>query len=551
MYPSVQALLDASLPFPDDPSVNDILHHNAALESSRQEDTIGKLLLQREAYLRSLTAEKRRLDEAMGLILKEINSIEAQCDVLRKSTTSPIRALPVDVLRAIFYLCVEPTVLDPAFECSVPPHMQSLLRLTHVCKWWRLIVHDMPTLWQWLVLTLRNLAHPEAHSCIEQWPVHASDLPLAYTICADPKDHPSWNLLSGRNALKALCSRAVSQLMRNQSQFPSHRLRVLYIMVPAQYLIPALSLLPPRAFPRLRSLQLYLPKRYSNETGRALPLTSPIRAFEDATRLTTLQLVMVIDETLADHLHLPWSSLTALTLHIQGPSCAFIAILQLCPRLIKLHIDERALKFPPNTHLGMLWDTLAGRGMRHDDLRTLSFKQTSTCLTSLDAPKLSNAELHGIIWHSARPLFVAFLQRASNITSLTLVDCDFSDSHNDGLPLMPMWRLLSQVEELVLDNCAFSVLMLVDELIVRSGETPVLPYLKDLRILELRGNPPCDPDLMVDKFAAMVESRMRPRPGVSPIRRVELWPRDQETFSPDFSLRVQDILGDSVKLVLP
>ncbi|KAL1705882.1 hypothetical protein EV121DRAFT_202675 [Schizophyllum commune] len=550
MYPSVQALLDASLPFPDDPSVNDILQHNAALESPQQEDTISKLLAQREEHLRSLTAEKRRLDEAKSLIHKEIDSMEVQCDVLRKATASPIRALPVDVLRAIFYLCIEPTVLDPPFECAVPPHMQSLLRLTHICNSWRLVVHDMPTLWQWLVLTLRNLARPEAHSCIEQWPMHAADLPLAYTICADPKDHPSWNLSSDRNALEALCSREVSQLMRNQLQFPSHRLHDLHIMLPAQHLIPALSLLPPRAFPKLRSLQLYLTKRYCKETGRALPLTSPIRAFKGATRLTALHLVMVVDETLADHLHLPWSSLTVLTLHMQGPSSVFIAILQLCPRLRKVHIDERALEFPPNTHQGMLWDTLAGRVMRHDSLRTLTFKQTSTCLTSLDAPKLSSAELHGIIWCTARPFFVAFLQRASNITSLTLVDCDFTNSVNVGLPMTPMWHVLSRVRVLVLDDCAFSVQMLVDELTVRSGETPVLPCLKDLRILQLRGYPPCDPDGMVDKFAVMVESRMRPRSGISTIRRVELWPREEETFPSDFAPRVQNILGDGVELVL-
>ena len=56
---------------------------------------------------------------------------------------------------------------------------------------------------------------------------------------------------------------------------------------------------------------------------------------------------------------------------------------------------------------------------------------------------------------------------------------------------------------------------------------------------------------MVDKFAAMVESRMRPRSGISPIRRVELWPREEEMFPPDFAPRVQNILGDGVELVLP
>ncbi|KAI4524034.1 hypothetical protein GGG16DRAFT_46806 [Schizophyllum commune] len=550
LYPSVQALLDASPPFPDDPSVNDILYHNAVLESSQQKDTIKKLLAQREAHLRSLTAEKRRLDEAISLIHKEIDAMEVQCDVLRKATASPIRALPVDVLRAIFYLCVDPTVLDPPFNYSVPPHMQSHLRLTHICRWWRRIVHDMPTLWQWLLLTQRSIVHPNARFCIEQWPMYSSELPLSYTICGDPEDDPLWNSSNGEVGIEALCSRGVSELMRDAHRFPSHRLQSLYIVLPASHLIPALSHLPPRAFPRLEDLQLYLPKEHSSETSRVLPLTSPIHAFEDATLLSALHLVMVVDDTLSDHLRLPWASLTDLTLNFQGPSSAFIAILQLCPRLVRVHIDERGLELPLDTRRGMLWTTPAAPIIM-DDLRSLSFMDTSTCLASLGAPNLSFIELHGINWHQAMPPLAAFLQHASNITWLTLVNCDFMGPDDGCLPMTPMWHPLSQVEELVLDNCAFSVLMLVDELTVRSGETPVLPCLKDLRILELRGYPPCDPDGMVDKFAAMVESRMRPRSGISPIRRVELWPREEETFPSDFAPRVQNILGDGVELVLP
>ncbi|KAI5899271.1 uncharacterized protein SCHCODRAFT_01147006 [Schizophyllum commune H4-8] len=550
MYSSVQALLEASPSLPSDSSLLDTLYSNAALASSQQKDLISTLLTQREEHLRRLAVEKACLDEALDLIRGERERMEAQCNALRKATASPIRTLPVDALRDIFSLSIEPTPhSDPPFEYSVPPHMQSLLRLTHICRWWRQILHDTPTLWQQLILTLRGIANPQAQSCIEQWPVHASNLPLSYTIWADPSysQRHAWEALN-EDARETLCLRAVSGMMRSGLQFPSRRVKDLRLALHARHVVPALSSLGPLAFSSLESLQLhFLPER--TDDGEVRPTVSNIYTFEDAINLSSLHLTAVVDNTFGQHLRLRWSALTDLTLRLGGPSDAFIAILKLCPGLRTLHIDEGGLKAPLNMFLYQLWDALA-TPLLMDHLRVLRFERRSTCLTSLNTPNLSTAEFQGLYWQSARPLFSAFLQRAPNITFLTFAACDFCVSDAEGASMRPLLRLLPQVELLVFDDCSLNVLRLFDDLTVRSRDTLVLPCLQRLHLIKLSPAGARKYDAIVDTFVAMIDSRAH-LPSVSPIQRIELWPRTNRVFPPDFVSRVRGLLVGDVELILP
>ncbi|KAL1744182.1 hypothetical protein HDZ31DRAFT_39237, partial [Schizophyllum fasciatum] len=545
-----RALIEASPSLPYDSSLIECLYLNAYPESPEQRIIISALLAKGQKHLLELRADLGCMPTDPDSRLSEIKSFEAVCDVLRKATNPPIRRLSIDVLSDILSLCVEPAPdWNIPLEYSVPPNIASLLRITQVCRGWRQAVHDMPRLWQEFSLTLRSMAHSNSGDCITQWPVNAAELTLSYSIWADPRyvcrrGHNPPQDQSDHDQDDALCLRTVEDLLSSDTVFPAHRMQRLRLGLLSRHLPPALARLSPDAFPRLEFLHINCPDVFSkNGLRQPVVLATTVTAFSNARRLRRLHLTMFADETLGQRIQLPWSSLAELTLELRGRPEDFIAVLRLCPRLVTLRIDERRIAWHG------IRDEVLAEPVTLDRLQTLRCTAHTSCHLALDAPNLATFHAEHIVWYSRFNAHrnTPFFSRANGIVALTLSCCDLS--HVD-VRFVPVLALLPRLRLLVLVRCTVSLSVVFEALTGGRGEQPTLvPCLQELRVVRSMPAGPRDPRVTAETFTAMIASRRGALPGLSRIQRIEVWPRPESMFAPNFDERVLEMLEGDVEVI--
>ncbi|KAI4525373.1 hypothetical protein K525DRAFT_219765, partial [Schizophyllum commune Loenen D] len=118
MYASVQALLDTKPQLPANSAVNEVLYENAAFESEHQRKLVEGLISERETHLRGLEAEITTLVDALDGLRQQQKTVRDELDVCRSAVSSPIRALPIDLITAILESTVDRTPWDPNSERS-------------------------------------------------------------------------------------------------------------------------------------------------------------------------------------------------------------------------------------------------------------------------------------------------------------------------------------------------------------------------------------------------------------------------------------------------
>ncbi|KAF8164492.1 hypothetical protein K438DRAFT_1506312, partial [Mycena galopus ATCC 62051] len=102
-------------------------------------------------YLRSLladpTEELARIDaeiDGMDIIIRRLRAERALLQTTidaHRALISPMRRVPDDVLREIFFACLPDThnaLIDPA---------EAPILLERICKHWRVVSHSTPMLW--------------------------------------------------------------------------------------------------------------------------------------------------------------------------------------------------------------------------------------------------------------------------------------------------------------------------------------------------------------------------------------------------------------------
>ncbi|KIM41467.1 hypothetical protein M413DRAFT_57011, partial [Hebeloma cylindrosporum] len=94
-------------------------------------------------------AEIQRLQEKKAAIQKSIDSYTIML--------SPMRRLPTDILREIFYRCLHST-RNPIISATEAPML-----LTRVCSLWRSVALTSPNIWAAL-----HIPHPDLHKIVSE-----------------------------------------------------------------------------------------------------------------------------------------------------------------------------------------------------------------------------------------------------------------------------------------------------------------------------------------------------------------------------------------------
>ena len=122
------------------PHFADLLKNNEAPSDAIIQE-VSELCAIARNDLRQIDAEIQRLQEKRSVIRKSIDSYT--------TILSPIRRLPTDILREIFYQCLHST-RNPIMSAAEAPML-----LTQVCSLWRSVALTSPDIWAEL-----HIPHP-------------------------------------------------------------------------------------------------------------------------------------------------------------------------------------------------------------------------------------------------------------------------------------------------------------------------------------------------------------------------------------------------------
>lgn len=168
-----------------------------AASSTSEESSYAELLALAPDYSIQLT-EKQRLLARTGLQLEseellrvssQIEALERQRDVLKSnvesytSLLSPMRLLPREVLGEVFFHVLEPIESgNPALIAQEAP-----LLLCYVCKWWKSVAYETPTLWARVHFvspqrTYRGYPSDRRKQILERWLRRSGNLPLSISV---------------------------------------------------------------------------------------------------------------------------------------------------------------------------------------------------------------------------------------------------------------------------------------------------------------------------------------------------------------------------------
>ena len=136
---------------------------------SESETTEGELLGRRDRIEKSPTTCPSSQNDMTELYAR-IDKIETHL--------SPIRLLPVDVLRKVFTHFRDTQIVAPSKQC--PP----LLSISQVCSSWRTITINSPSLWNSITITLTEYSMRRINwgYLLDLWLKRSKDSPLTFEI---------------------------------------------------------------------------------------------------------------------------------------------------------------------------------------------------------------------------------------------------------------------------------------------------------------------------------------------------------------------------------
>ncbi|KAF8634768.1 hypothetical protein AX15_000729 [Amanita polypyramis BW_CC] len=257
--------------------------------------TVERAIQDGEAKIAGVDGEIRRF----GLILQQLT--EQKKELLRdvaykRSLISPIRRLPVELLRQVFLECLPPGDLDRS-SLSVSPFV-----LSQVCRQWRAVAHSMPVLWSTFEVvecgwTREEGAPSPAETRFNSFIGRSGELPLSFRFSS---------YLKGLKERQPNIHPILSKLFQL-----SHRWRNTWLGLPYRaYTDDSQEYSNPLSLPELESLILENPHI---AIGGFLPEgVQAVRMFSIAPRLTQLSLQKYLLPTRA--FVFPWSQIRQLHL---------------------------------------------------------------------------------------------------------------------------------------------------------------------------------------------------------------------------------------------
>ncbi|KAI5834628.1 hypothetical protein K523DRAFT_60482 [Schizophyllum commune Tattone D] len=537
MYASVQALLDTKPQLPANSAVNEVLYENAAFESEHQRKLVEGLISERETHLRGLEAEITTLVDALDGLRQQQKTVRDELDVCRSAVSSPIRALPIDLITAILESTVDRTPWDPNSERSyVSPTVVSLLRTTQVCRAWRLAMHGKPTLWSELILewgSISSAAYTHgSKACITQWFSRAGELPLSLTIRDSTISPPDSTWYRKTHSVPSsvdsdeLLEREqeeeedyylynMSQLLGSSAVFPTHRLRVLRLVGYERHISPNLSDLPPDSFPLLEHLCLKY-HGYSEPSGT-------ISAFSQSARLRKVELWGWLGASVIKHVRLPWAELTDIAIWDDAP-------IRLQSLQDTLAMFASVVRLTMRLNL-VVWEQDVPRQERIV-LHQLEYLLLYATIPELDrlfiAPKLASLKMGANF--SRRPITIEpFLTQTPRLTSFTIRSLSIIQGGEAEQRVKALLRLLARVENLSFADCALPLQPVFEALTVIPGADVLLPRLQVLELQGIYNWPDPSSSWNADSLVVMVRSRWTMWEA-SRLRRVLYSPADHEYF---------------------
>ncbi|KAG1747952.1 uncharacterized protein EDB91DRAFT_1198466, partial [Suillus paluster] len=158
-----------------------------------KDQTISAIITERQQQRNAVLDEISGLETVMHSIdnlrqqLVEKNDKITQSMNLHKRLGSTLWRLPTEVLSQIFHLCL-PKI--PALdEIQLPSQLEAPMMLTAVCRRWREIAVDTPSLWCNLHVPIVSRDHWEGQAfCCHSWLKRSRGLPLSLVLKCDADD---------------------------------------------------------------------------------------------------------------------------------------------------------------------------------------------------------------------------------------------------------------------------------------------------------------------------------------------------------------------------
>ncbi|KIM70591.1 hypothetical protein SCLCIDRAFT_6228 [Scleroderma citrinum Foug A] len=124
-----------------------------------------------QSAVRKLATLKTRLEQSASYVTQSVLS--------HKALTSPVRRVPPEVLGEIFFHCL------PTAPYVTPHDVEGPMVLTQVCRHWRAVARSTPRLWSSITLHLDRATSKEYMFMCEAWLARAKSLPLAIRVLND------------------------------------------------------------------------------------------------------------------------------------------------------------------------------------------------------------------------------------------------------------------------------------------------------------------------------------------------------------------------------
>ncbi|KAG1747955.1 uncharacterized protein EDB91DRAFT_51716 [Suillus paluster] len=158
-----------------------------------KDQTISAIITERQQQRNAVLDEISGLETVMHSIdnlrqqLVEKKDKITQSMNLHKRLVSTLWRLPTEVLSQIFHHCL-PTI--PAFnEIQLPSQLEAPVMLTAVCRRWREVAVDTPSLWCKIHVPIVSRDHWEGQAfCCHSWLKRSRGLPLSLSLKCDADD---------------------------------------------------------------------------------------------------------------------------------------------------------------------------------------------------------------------------------------------------------------------------------------------------------------------------------------------------------------------------
>ncbi|KAJ7876334.1 hypothetical protein B0H14DRAFT_2714244 [Mycena olivaceomarginata] len=405
------------------PLVQSRLAH-ALSELSYLEDTLLKLSL--------VSAEVQRQREQ---VLETVKAI--------RGALSPIRAIPSEILAAIFLVCRDEDLKSPFPSIANP--VQAPLVLTRVSARWRSVCHSTGNLWDHIRVCPLYLPPP---AFVHQILMRSGALPLSIGLRTS-----DWS--PGARVRKVLTA-----LLQAQTRLQDIQLDVRFSDIPSAIWrkVPT--------FPFLSSTKILL-RDADNVSLNAVDLATA------APSMRTVELSSNDPRTTLTEFALPSSSLTELTLHLDHIRVLFwTSQLQKCTLSLLRGSSDTNI---PHTQQITRLSNLTHLDVEFDEDAEFSLPYF---FQSLALPKLTHLSVHSVTWHAH--IFPDLHQRSAfNLEELKLFNFDLS-----LYDVVPFLRLVQSLRNLHLE-CFGLGDPLEDFTSYSTTPSFILPHLRSLTLVDL------------------------------------------------------------------